>query len=322
MRSAFNPPLCWESRTQNFSQLITSSSGSKPEMGELRQRRLAVLGRGGDEQLSEGPRVDEAKLAALGEGDHRVGVGGLRLLQALHPLQLAAHPEMDDERRAVVEGEQQVLAGTVDRLDRVALEQGAELLGARVASHRAPVSDLDRLDLPADDFALEVTPDGLDFGKLRHSPCLSPPRATHRPPGPRPVRASFLDLPSPAAEPLTGNVHRGQVPTGVVGAVSLDLVAGDATSETDRLLLEPALVVGLPRLADSRRDPPAEQGEDHPLRPLRGRRRDTTAPITASVASARIDSFVRPPDWSSPRPEPQMGGDAELEGDLRRAPSC
>ena len=56
-----------------------------------RRRPGAVGRRGGHEHLPEGPRVDVAQLAALGEGDHHVGVLGLGLLGALHPQQLAAH---------------------------------------------------------------------------------------------------------------------------------------------------------------------------------------------------------------------------------------
>ena len=199
-----------ESRTQNFSQLITSSSGSNPRWASSGRAGSPSAGRGRDEQLAEGAGIDEAQLAALGEGDHRMGVGGLRLLGALGPLQLAAHAQVDDQGRAVVEAEQQVLAGPVDRLDGVALEPGAELLGARVATDRAPVAHLDRLDLPADDLALEVAPDGLDFGKLRHSPRLSRPPTIRRPTWAATCSASFLDRPSPVPRrwPATYTVAR------------------------------------------------------------------------------------------------------------------
>ena len=56
--------------------------GVEPEVGQLGHLLLELVGRG-DEQLAEGPGVDEAQLAALGEGDHHVGVLGHRVLGAL-----------------------------------------------------------------------------------------------------------------------------------------------------------------------------------------------------------------------------------------------
>ena len=81
----------------------------------------------GDEQLAEGAGVDVAQLAALGEGDHHVGVAQHRILGTLGPQQLAAHAEVHDEHVAVavavgdlVEAHEQVLALALDGGDLAA----------------------------------------------------------------------------------------------------------------------------------------------------------------------------------------------------------
>src|SRR5664280_749371 len=76
----------------------------------------------------------------------------------------------------------------------------------------------------------------------------------------------FLGSPLPCAEALASNVHRGQVPPGMVGAEALDLVVGNPTAEAHRLLLQAALVVGLAGLTYRGGDPVPEQREDQALR--------------------------------------------------------
>ena len=73
--------------------------------------------------------------------------------------------------------------------------------------------------------------------------------------------------PLPRTEALASNVHRGQVPPGMIGAESLHFVVGNPPAETDGLLLQAALVVGLAGLAHGDGDPVPEQGEDQPSRP-------------------------------------------------------
>ena len=127
-----------------------SSSGSKPRWAS--SGTCAVdLGGAGDEELAEGPGVDEAQLAALGEGDDHVGVLVEGVLGPLGPLELAAHAQMDDQHVVAVEAEEEVLAGPADRRDGAALEPGPELLAVLVATDRALALHLDRLDPPADD---------------------------------------------------------------------------------------------------------------------------------------------------------------------------
>src|SRR5271170_4212365 len=58
----------------------------------------------------------------------------------------------------------------------------------------------------------------------------------------------------PRTEAVTSNVHRGQVPTGMIGAETLQLVVGNTPSQAHCLLLEPALVVGLAGLTHSHRN--------------------------------------------------------------------
>src|SRR5579859_4861766 len=82
------------------------------KVGELGNDILERVG-GGDEKLAERPRVHEAELTALGEGDHHVrvfvpGITGRR------PQQLAAHAEMGDKDLAALELHQQVLAFAED----------------------------------------------------------------------------------------------------------------------------------------------------------------------------------------------------------------
>ena len=65
-------------------------------------RLLARAGaRGGEEELPEGPGVDEPELICPIERHHGVGVRDQRVIR-VGGQQLAAHPEMDDQDLAVV----------------------------------------------------------------------------------------------------------------------------------------------------------------------------------------------------------------------------
>src|ERR1019366_2937530 len=66
----------------------------------------------------------------------------------------------------------------------------------------------------------------------------------------------------PRTEALASNVHRGQVPPTMIGSESLQVVPGNAEPEPHGLLLQPALVIRLARLAHSRRDPRHQHRED------------------------------------------------------------
>ncbi len=65
----------------------------------------------------------------------------------------------------------------------------------------------------------------------------------------------FFGAPLPRTEALASNVHRGQVPPSMIGPGTLDLVVGNTPTQTDGLLLEPALVIRLAGLADRHGDP-------------------------------------------------------------------
>ncbi len=97
-----------------------------------------------------------------------MGVLGLGVLGRLHPEQLPAHAEVDDQRVAAVQRQQQVLAQAADRLDGPALERGAEVLGRGMAAHGAPVGHGHRLDLLADHLFGEVLSECFDFRQFRH----------------------------------------------------------------------------------------------------------------------------------------------------------
>src|SRR5271157_664666 len=70
----------------------------------------------------------------------------------------------------------------------------------------------------------------------------------------------FFGSPLPRAEVLASNVHRGQVPPGVIGAKTLQFVAGNAHAETHGFLLQAALVVGLTGLTHGHGNSVPEQG--------------------------------------------------------------
>ena len=235
-----------------------------------RCRRARAVGsrRGRDEHLPEGPRVDVAELAPLGEGDHHVGVLGLGLLDALDPQQLAAHAQVHDQGVAAVQADQQVLAEPADRLDGPPLEQGAELLGAGVPAHRAAVGHRDRLDLAPDDLLAQVLAERLDLGELRHrSPRLGGhPAVLDAQPSPggagRRLLGVLLRLPSPdPAHPPDEDL--GHVAAVVVGPRALHHVAGRPVAVAHGQLLEPALVVEVVGLGRRPLDALPQEAQDH-----------------------------------------------------------
>src|SRR5580704_10721481 len=75
----------------------------------------------------------------------------------------------------------------------------------------------------------------------------------------------LLGPPLPRSEALASNVHRGQVPPSMIGPETLDLVAGNSLAATDGVLLEPALVIGLAGLAHGAGNTVLEQGEHQPF---------------------------------------------------------
>ena len=92
-------------------------------MGQLGHLRLEVVGRG-DEQLAEGPGVDEAQLAAPRRTTSTTWVCLATGSLGVGPQQLAAHAQVDDQHVAAVELEQQVLAPPAGADQLAALEPG------------------------------------------------------------------------------------------------------------------------------------------------------------------------------------------------------
>ena len=79
------------------------------------------------------------------------------------------HPEVAEQRVAVVERQPEVLAAPAGRLDPAAGQRGGEAgRAARVAPHRARVQDVDPGDRRAEHVPLEAGADDLDLGELGH----------------------------------------------------------------------------------------------------------------------------------------------------------
>ena len=140
------------------------------------------------DRVAEAPRVGEPQLRAVVEDEPspqvaRVGVGLVEAGRAepirLHQVdgrvrarpadqQVAGHPQVHDQRRPVVELDDQVLAAAPDRLDP---PPGERLLDAvrQLRARPALVEDLGRLDRAAARLGLELAAHGLDLGKLGHT---------------------------------------------------------------------------------------------------------------------------------------------------------
>ena len=116
-----------------------------------------------DEHLAERARVDEAQQPALRERDDDVRVLRRLLARGLGAQQLARHAEVHDEHVGAVELQHEVLAAPLRRDDLAADEDVDELLAVAVPANRPRAGDLHRLDLLADDLALEVAPHDLDL---------------------------------------------------------------------------------------------------------------------------------------------------------------
>src|SRR5205807_7187580 len=121
-----------------------------------------------------------------------VGVLGHGLLGALGPQELAAHAQVNDQDAAAVQAQQQLLALAGDAPDLARLQLGDEVLLVLVPADGAHPRHVDGADLPARDLPVEVPPDGLDLGQLRHR---EPPRP---PPPPVPPDHRRVRSPPPA----------------------------------------------------------------------------------------------------------------------------
>ena len=131
----------------------------------------------------------------------------------------------------------QVLAESPDRLDRAALEQRAEVLGRRVAAHRAPVGHRHGLDLAPHHLAGQVLAQRLDLGQLRHRSSSVPGRPGGLLLGVL-LGAALAGAPARAAQE-----HLGHVDPVVVRPRAHDHVSRRPLAVAHGLLLQPALVV-------------------------------------------------------------------------------
>ena len=204
-------------RSASSGTLPRSATPSPPTASRAygRDLDLDALGRRDrDVELAEHPRVDVAQLAALGEARTRRGCAWASGPSALRARSSwPRHAEVHDEVVARVEADDEVLAEPPDRLDRVALEQRAELLHRLVPLGELPVGDASRLDLLAGELARERR-----IGRSR-------PRAAQASRSSQAARAAassaaFLEVPSPAPAtragdraPSAGSAARGPGPS-------------------------------------------------------------------------------------------------------------
>ena len=150
-------------------------------------RGMVGCGRG-DEHLAEGAGVDEAQLAALGEGDARRGCAWASGSLATWPA--AAGRSCAGGRRArrrcrASSSRYLPLRSTPGEPPPRARPRTARSTSWR-RTDRRPVTSTALIRAPTTS-RVEVAPDGLDLGKLRHPGQLRPPRRRLRaapPPGP------------------------------------------------------------------------------------------------------------------------------------------
>ena len=82
------------------------------------------------------------------------------------------HPEVDQEHATSLEPDNQILAPPIDGCDALALQLGGDL--ERLDRPRDPrIADLDPVEAPADEHRLELSPNRLDLGELRHARSLA-----------------------------------------------------------------------------------------------------------------------------------------------------
>jgi hypothetical protein len=119
--------------------------------------------------VAERALVGEAQVrAAVGEREAGADVrreGTVRVADR----ELAAHPQVGEERFGVVQGEPEVLAAPFGAKERAADHRGGEPVGAGdVSAHRPRVEDLGSRDRATHDVAFNPGADGLDLRQFRH----------------------------------------------------------------------------------------------------------------------------------------------------------
>ncbi len=104
--------------------------------------------------------------ARRAEAPHLHQVGGLVRARGAQQ-QVSGHAQMHDQRRAVVEANDQVLAAAIDRLHRTAGQARLDR-ARRLGTRPAFVEDLHALDPSSANLRVELATHGLDLGQLGH----------------------------------------------------------------------------------------------------------------------------------------------------------
>jgi len=115
--------------------------------------------------VAEGPLVGEAEVgAAVGEGEPGPYVRRQRPVRVADQ-QLAAHPQVGEERLVVVDNEPEVFPASFRAPERTARQGRRKAIGAgEMAAHRPRVQHLDTGDRTAHDVAVKTRTYGLDLG--------------------------------------------------------------------------------------------------------------------------------------------------------------
>jgi len=77
------------------------------------------------------------------------------------------HPEVNQESPPRLEPDDQILAATFERRHSFALQLGGDGDGLE-GPHQSRIADLDAVEPPPDELWLELLPDRLYLGELRH----------------------------------------------------------------------------------------------------------------------------------------------------------
>ena len=137
-----------------------------PEPRELRYLPVDISGIE-HHHLAEGSGIDEEHPATVVDKRVDMGVGG-RLIGSVDQQHLSAHPEVDHDRPAGVEGEREVLAAAVD-IHHPGSGHPLDQRRPRGSSHHPLSSDRHRDETAAGEALGQAPTDHLDLGGLGHA---------------------------------------------------------------------------------------------------------------------------------------------------------
>ena len=137
-----------------------------PEPRELRYLPVDISGIE-HHHLAEGSGIDEEHPATVVDKRVDMGVGG-RLIGSVDQQHLSAHPEVDHDRPAGVEGEREVLAASVD-IHHPGSGHPLDQRRPRGSSHHPLSSDRHRDETAAGEALGQAPTDHLDLGGLGHA---------------------------------------------------------------------------------------------------------------------------------------------------------